>query len=115
MFSPRKQLLLCALACRSLLARLVLAREEVQQLLLQHEFTGGGGTHEPGPDSDDARPGDTAARTLLGMRQPFTQLDAVPTSCAAFLQRLVAMPGPRERCEAAAAVAGCMYMLVDSL
>ncbi|EFN50903.1 hypothetical protein CHLNCDRAFT_55451 [Chlorella variabilis] len=70
---------------RRLLARLVLAREELQQMLLEAAFMGGEGS-----GGDDVE-------VAASFRQPFQQLGAVPKSCAAFLQRLMALPGPQER------------------
>ena len=70
---------------RRLLARLVLAREELQQMLLEAAFMGGEGS------------GGGDVEVAASFRQPFQQLGAVPKSCAAFLQRLMALPGPQER------------------
>lgn len=67
---------------RRLLAKMVLLREEVQQMLVEAAFLGSGGALSP----------EHAALEL-----PFRQLGAVPRSCAVFLQRLMTLSSPSER------------------
>lgn len=81
------QCCLCKMAltpssCRRLLAKMVLLREEVQQMLVEAAFLGSGGALSP----------EHAALEL-----PFRQLGAVPRSCAVFLQRLMTLSSPSER------------------
>ncbi|PSC68405.1 SET domain-containing [Micractinium conductrix] len=64
---------------RRLLAKLVLVREEVQQLLDEAAFMG------------------TAAEDGAGQQMQYRQLGAIPRSCAVLLQRLVALPAQAER------------------
>lgn len=65
-----------------MLAKLVLLREEVQQMLVEATFVGSGSSL----NTEEA-----------AVQLPFRQLGAVPRSCAVFVQRLLALPAPDER------------------
>jgi hypothetical protein len=64
----------------------VLLHEEVQQLLVEGAFQQSMGANNSG-----------AAAAPAAMPLPSLQLGAVPKSCVAFLQRLLALASPDER------------------